>query len=177
MIVKVNGESLENVTHKEAVNIILCAGQYMHFHLKRRKFIDSSEIYEQIEEANEDDALLIGSNRQTSFEEELLFDRQQVVKGYNDCIKVELIRNINGFGFSLVGGLDNETREGDPGIYVNNIIPDGPVHRSGRINIGDEIVAINNTNLECVPYKWALDVIRNSPALSVFTIRKTINWD
>ncbi|KAH7640460.1 disks large 1-like protein [Dermatophagoides farinae] len=176
VIAKVNGESLENVTHKEAVNIILNAGQYIHFHIKRRKFIDSSDIYEQIEEANEDDALLIGSDRQTNFEE-ILFDRQRIGKGYNDCIKVEMIRDINGFGFSLIGGLDNPTREGDPGIYVNNIVPDGPVHRTGQINIGDEIVAINDTNIECVPYKWALDVIRNSPTLSVFTIRKTINWD
>lgn len=163
-----NNTSLVRVTHRTAVDTILKAGPYMHFKLKRHSAShDSSDIYEQID-CNEDEPLL---------DEDEQFDLSGNDARHHDCTKVELIRNDHGFGFSLVGGLDNQVSSGDSAIYVNNIIQNSPAHQNGVIQVGDQIVAVNDTNLERVPYNWALQVIRNSPALSVFTVRKAISWD
>lgn len=163
---------MANVTHKEAVDIILHAGPYLHFGIKRRKYINTSDIYEQINCDDEEEPLLIHK----PFIDNNI-EKMNYIKTYENCIKIELVKDINGFGLRLQGGLDNQIYSGDSGIYVKDIIINSPAHKCGQITPGDEIVAINDTNLENVPHEWALNIIRNSPALSIFTIRKQINWN
>ena len=174
-----NDSPLDNVNHKTAVDCILKESPYIRFYVKRYKMSDddSSDIYEQISEIKEEEPLL-------SNDEEEPFHISQSSKRnithFNsnaDCIQVELIRDDNGFGFSLTGGLDNQITTGDSKIYVSKLVENGPAHRNGVIQVGDQLVAINNTNLERVPYSWALNLIRSSPALSIFTVRKALNWD
>ncbi|KAF7493661.1 Discs large -like protein 1-like protein [Sarcoptes scabiei] len=193
IIIEINGKSLIGVTHKHAVSIIVNSGTYIHLRIKRRIQIDQSEIYEQISDDNEEERLLISERtdqisvndaddnnvfNDTIFDDNLdNFGFVDSMKTYDNCIKVSLVRNEYGFGLSLEGGLDNPISAGDTGLYVNNIITNSPAHLDGSIVIDDEIVAINDINLECVPYQWALDVIRKSPAHSIFTVRKKIFWE
>lgn len=181
VITHVNSTSLIGVTHRDAVDAIVNAGPYLHFKVKRRVFDDdSNNIYEQV--FDEDAPLLLERDYESEFLEELLNDdntdnSNNHFKTYENCIKVLLTRDANGFGFSVRGGINNNDNPSDTGLYIQNIIQNGQAHKSGQMEIGDEIVAINNINLEKVPFDWALDAIKKSSSTSIFTIRKTLCWN
>lgn len=172
---EVNGTSLINVKHDQAVAAIKQAGKYLHFKVERIQKIlnesDDSETFS-LEESNDDRPLIKEQDSKPIKEE----NRSNIFQT-NDLIKVELIRNEKGFGLSLVGGIDNCESSNDPGLYVCNIVDGGPTHKDGRIQVGDQVYAINDICLEKVPYGWAIECIRSQPELSIFTIKKQINWN
>jgi len=170
ILLEVNGLSLTNINHKSAVENILNAAPYISFRVKRPKYTsNSSDIHEQIEEETEDEPLLAREEKSNNL---TMFNNTS-----NDCIKVELMRDDNGFGFSLSGGSDNQLTPGDTRLVVSKLVQNGPAHLNGLIQIGDQIAAINNTSLERVPYSWALNLIRSSPSISIFTVKKAVTWD
>lgn len=164
-----NGISLQNVKHKQAVEIIVSSNPYLHFKILRpRMQEESSDIYEQITEYKENEPLIQIDNDPIEYRQ---------LRNDEEYVTIELRRDENGFGFSLDGGIDNRTSIGDTKLYVSKMVGNGPAHRSGMVDIGDEIVAINDINLQRVPYIWAINQIRSSPSLSVFTIKKKYTWD
>ncbi|KAJ6221461.1 hypothetical protein RDWZM_000006 [Blomia tropicalis] len=170
ILLEVNGTSLSKIDHATAVHYILRSVPYIHFVVKR--YIDkddSSDIYEQIDEETEDEPLLCaeeGYSNENSFIDNVY---------ENDCIKVELIRDASGFGFSLAE--PNQFLSGVSGIYVSKLVQNGSAHKNGMIQVGDQILMINNNNLIGMPYNAALNLIRNSPNRSVFTVKKAVVWD
>lgn len=171
VLLEVNGISLKNVMHHQAVQIIKSCEPYVHFKISRTTMAsDSSEIYEQISEFKENAPLIQGQRREAMVD---------FVKSASSGtpIRVILKRDEVGFGFSLKGGIDNPVSAGDTKIYVSNIVQNGPAHRSGMLEVGDEIVAINDINLQKVKNAWAVNLIRTSPQTSVFAIKKQVEWD
>ena len=197
-----NGVSLQDITHKEVVQAIMKAAPFLHLYVKRRKNEnvgdDSRRANVFQEEENDDD-----DNDDDDDEEEdepLMGDRgddhppqmkrpmgrlskpstttTDFTTASSSLITVPLTRDAhNGFGFSLTGGVGNQLAPNDPAIYVSKLVHDGPAHRCGQIQVGDQIVAVNGTQLTKVPYHWALQLIRSSPPSSSFTVRKALTWD
>ena len=52
---------------------------------------------------------------------------------------VQLIKSKTGLGFSIAGGVGNEHREGDDGIFVTKIIMGGAAYANGQLHAGDKL--------------------------------------
>ena len=61
-------------------------------------------------------------------------------------------------GFSICGG--KGSRQGDLGILVRNIDPDGLAAQDGRLQRGDEILDVNGKSLQECTHKKAAGIIR-----------------
>lgn len=50
-----------------------------------------------------------------------------------------------GLGFTIAGGIGNVHLPGDNGVYVTKILEGGAAHKDGRMEVGDKLIAVNNT--------------------------------
>ena len=144
-----------------------------------------NENYEDLEEENEDDPLLLDDSSNGQYGVVWSGSEQNSSNNYDSrtnsteqkMIQVKLTRDATGFGMCLVGGKDNRVSFNDPRLYISSIVQHSPAHLSGMMDVGDQVVAVNKTDLENVTYREGLDAIRNSSKTAVFTIRKNINWE
>ncbi|KAA0191495.1 Neuronal differentiation protein [Fasciolopsis buskii] len=78
-------------------------------------------------------------------------------------IEVTLLRGTrSGLGFSIAGGVGNETVDGDPGIFVTKLTPGGVAETDGRVSVGDRIVQVNETSLVEVTHEQAVRALRQA---------------
>ncbi|RWS17992.1 membrane-associated guanylate kinase: WW and PDZ domain-containing protein 2-like protein [Dinothrombium tinctorium] len=88
-----------------------------------------------------------------------------------DCYTVELIRGPKGFGFSIRGGAEFN---GMP-LFILRIAPDGPAF--SLLNVGDEIIEINNISTVGMTHADAVQLISQSGPQVKLKLRRnaTIN--
>ncbi|XP_075413122.1 inaD-like protein isoform X2 [Tenrec ecaudatus] len=67
---------------------------------------------------------------------------------------VELINDGSGLGFGIVGGKSS-------GVVVRTIVPGGLADRDGRLQTGDHILKIGNTNVQGMTSEQVAQVLRN----------------
>uniref|UniRef100_A0A803TQ23 Tyrosine-protein phosphatase non-receptor type 13 n=1 Tax=Anolis carolinensis TaxID=28377 RepID=A0A803TQ23_ANOCA len=77
-----------------------------------------------------------------------------------DIFEVELVKNDNGLGISVTGGVNTNVRHG--GLYVKAIIPKGAAEADGRIQKGDRVLSVNGITLEGATHKEAVEILRNT---------------
>ncbi|XP_072275487.1 inaD-like protein [Pyxicephalus adspersus] len=73
---------------------------------------------------------------------------------------VELEKDKNGLGLSLAGNKDRSRMS----IFVVAINPDGPAARDGRIQVGDELLELNNHILFGKSHQNASAIIKSAPS-------------
>ncbi|KAM3728602.1 Disks large [Dirofilaria immitis] len=76
--------------------------------------------------------------------------------------EVVLEKGHTGLGFSIAGGLDQQYIDGDPSIYVTNIIPGGAAAADGRMKIQDIIMKVNTTDCTRVPHETTVNALKNA---------------
>ncbi|THD28271.1 Discs large 1 protein [Fasciola hepatica] len=78
-------------------------------------------------------------------------------------VDVTLLRGTrSGLGFSIAGGIGNETVDGDPGIFITKLTPGGVAETDGRISVGDRIVQVNEASLVEVTHEQAVRSLRQA---------------
>uniref|UniRef100_A0A1I7TJU7 Whirlin n=1 Tax=Caenorhabditis tropicalis TaxID=1561998 RepID=A0A1I7TJU7_9PELO len=75
---------------------------------------------------------------------------------------IVLEKGHTGLGFSITGGTDQPTEDGDTSIYVTNIIEGGAALADGRMRKNDIITSVNNTNCENVKHEVAVNALKSS---------------
>ncbi|CAF5125475.1 unnamed protein product, partial [Rotaria magnacalcarata] len=136
-ILEVNGSSLARVTHAEAVELFRGAtGPRCHLLVQRLIFLNSSgpslikKIYPFARPGTK-----VNINMKA-----LLY--KHIAAILDNTFEVFLNRSSTGLGLSLTGGIT----ENKP-IEVLDIYPNQPAALSGRLNIGDVILSINNITM------------------------------
>ncbi|KAF7637114.1 hypothetical protein Mgra_00003502 [Meloidogyne graminicola] len=82
--------------------------------------------------------------------------------------RMELIKMINadsrskGLGFSIAGGIGNQHIPGDDGIFVTRIIEGSPAYFDGRLQKGDQILAVDNIIFNNVTHQFAVQTLKNT---------------
>ncbi|XP_027708595.1 inaD-like protein isoform X2 [Vombatus ursinus] len=71
---------------------------------------------------------------------------------------VELINDGSGLGFGIVGGKSS-------GVVVKTIVPGGLAHRNGKLQTGDHILKIGDTNVQGMSSEQVAQVLRNCGSL------------
>ncbi|XP_074077388.1 inaD-like protein isoform X2 [Macrotis lagotis] len=67
---------------------------------------------------------------------------------------VELVNDGSGLGFGIVGGKAS-------GVIVKTIVPGGLAHRNGKLQTGDHILKIGDTNVQGMSSEQVAQVLRN----------------
>nr|XP_056722631.1 multiple PDZ domain protein-like [Euleptes europaea] len=74
---------------------------------------------------------------------------------------VELTKNIQGLGITIAGYIGDKISE-PSGIFVKSITKGSAVEHDGRIHIGDQIIAVDGTNLQGFTNQQAVEVLRHT---------------
>ncbi|NXT36149.1 DLG3 protein, partial [Pelecanoides urinatrix] len=81
----------------------------------------------------------------------------------------------SGLGFSIAGGIGNQHIPGDNSIYITKIIEGGAAQKDGRLQIGDRLLAVNNTNLQDVRHEEAVAALKNTSDMVYLKVAKPGN--
>ncbi|XP_035210037.1 disks large 1 tumor suppressor protein-like [Stegodyphus dumicola] len=87
-------------------------------------------------------------------------------------VEIELLKGNKGLGFSIAGGIGNQHVPGDNGIYVTKIMDGGAAHIDGRLEVGDKLIAVGDTNLENVTHEEAVATLKATTERVVLTVIK-----
>ncbi|VDK52352.1 unnamed protein product, partial [Gongylonema pulchrum] len=96
---------------------------------------------------------------------------QQRTYGFGDTCwdgkteEVELTRENNSLGLSIVGGSDHSSHPfgiNAPGVFISKITPNSPAGRSQRLRIGDRILSVNNINIRNAKHQAAVEALKQS---------------
>ncbi|XP_050820877.1 disks large homolog 3 isoform X5 [Gopherus flavomarginatus] len=90
-------------------------------------------------------------------------------------MEVNLMKGPKGLGFSIAGGIGNQHIPGDNSIYITKIIEGGAAQKDGRLQIGDRLLAVNNTNLQDVRHEEAVASLKNSSDMVYLKVAKPGN--
>ncbi|KAM5197612.1 disks large homolog 3 isoform 3-T3 [Hipposideros larvatus] len=87
-------------------------------------------------------------------------------------MEVNLLKGPKGLGFSIAGGIGNQHIPGDNSIYITKIIDGGAAQKDGRLQIGDRLLAVNNTNLQDVRHEEAVASLKNTSDMVYLKVAK-----
>lgn len=87
-------------------------------------------------------------------------------------LEVNLLKGPKGLGFSIAGGIGNQHIPGDNSIYITKIIEGGAAQKDGRLQIGDRLLAVNNSNLQDVRHEEAVAALKNTSDMVYLKVAK-----
>ncbi|NWS47549.1 DLG3 protein, partial [Probosciger aterrimus] len=90
-------------------------------------------------------------------------------------MEVNLMKGPKGLGFSIAGGIGNQHIPGDNSIYITKIIEGGAAQKDRRLQIGDRLLAVNNTNLQDVRHEEAVAALKNTSDMVYLKVAKPGN--
>ncbi|VDN02315.1 unnamed protein product [Thelazia callipaeda] len=79
--------------------------------------------------------------------------------------EVELIRENNSLGLSIVGGSDHSSHPfgiNSPGVFISKITANSPASQSQKLRIGDRILSVNNVNIRTAKHQAAVEALKQS---------------
>lgn len=76
----------------------------------------------------------------------------------DDCVRVSLTRGPHGYGFSIIGGIDQPYLANDSGIFITRISRKGTAAVSGTLAIGDKIISINGESTDGLLHSSVLEL-------------------
>ncbi|XP_016069713.1 PREDICTED: multiple PDZ domain protein isoform X1 [Miniopterus natalensis] len=79
----------------------------------------------------------------------------------SETFDVELTKNVQGLGITIAGYIGDKKLE-PSGIFVKSITKSSAVDHDGRIQIGDQIIAVDGTNLQGFTNQQAVEVLRHT---------------
>ncbi|KAK6167504.1 hypothetical protein SNE40_021512 [Patella caerulea] len=149
-LISVNGVSLVEADHYEAVNVLKNSGNDITMVIGREVVLPADKIAP-IEEHTHTSIATV------SFEED---PSAQV---YGETLTEVVQREKGGLGFSIAGGRGaTPFRGNDNAIYVSRITENGPAHRQGKLMVGDRIISINGVDMTDARHDQAVALLSGS---------------
>ncbi|CAF1044044.1 unnamed protein product, partial [Didymodactylos carnosus] len=150
-LLSVNGISLNNVEHRDAVSALKNAGDNIEMVVLRELIIPSPST-------------TVGGDHQ-----------KQHTNALKEGEKFTTIitRDDRGFGFSIAGGRNNHQENADDtekqqspvddnhDLYISRLTENGAADKQGEILVGDRILAINGYDVSTASHDQAVDIIMN----------------
>ncbi|XP_054544718.1 multiple PDZ domain protein isoform X2 [Talpa occidentalis] len=114
-----------------------------------------------IEEPTAPTSLGITLSSSSSSTPEMRVDASTQKSEESETFDVELTKNIQGLGITIAGYIGDKKLE-PSGIFVKSITKSSAVEHDGRIQIGDQIIAVDGTNLQGFTNQQAVEVLRHT---------------
>lgn len=84
-------------------------------------------------------------------------------------IQIKLAKKNNGLGLSIVAARGNNQVTG---IYIKSVVPGGAAHDDGRLNGGDQLLAVDENSLINVTQERAAELMTKSGPVVTLTVAK-----
>ncbi|XP_078251922.1 multiple PDZ domain protein isoform X8 [Rhinoraja longicauda] len=78
-----------------------------------------------------------------------------------EVFDVELTKDVHGLGITIAGYV-GDTNQEPSGIFVKSITQGSAVEQDGRIHVGDQIIAVDGTNIQGFTNQQAVEVLRHT---------------
>ncbi|RXM36888.1 FERM and PDZ domain-containing protein 2 [Acipenser ruthenus] len=155
-LLEVDGVSLQGITHKQAVECLKRTGEMVQLLLQRGQHTAAESHSPGTKRAPA--AFHVSQMRKDSYAAVSMATPLSVnVKDYSfvtddNTFEVTLKKNISGIGFSF---LQMESLPGDGGgiIRIKRLFPGQPAEESGKIEVGDVILAVNGESVKGLSYQ------------------------
>ncbi|XP_035523727.1 tyrosine-protein phosphatase non-receptor type 13 isoform X4 [Morone saxatilis] len=163
-VVAVNGKSLDGATHQQAVEVLRDTGQTVHLLLEKGHPPADSLHAPLTPQCTPPCA---GSDRdQTKSKKQSLEVKEKPEYSFvtrDNVFEVCLLKNTSGLGFSFSREESiPEEPHGSSMVRVKKLFPGQPAAESGRINVGDVIMRVNQTPLKGLSQHEVISALRGT---------------
>ncbi|XP_050389394.1 protein scribble homolog isoform X6 [Patella vulgata] len=156
-LISVNGVSLVEADHYEAVNVLKNSGNDITMVIGREVVLPADKIAP------------IEDHTHTSIAT-VSFEEDSTTQVYGETLTEVVLREKGGLGFSIAGGRgatpfrgnDNQFISLLEAIYVSRITENGPAHRQGKLMVGDRIISINGVDMTDARHDQAVALLSGS---------------
>uniref|UniRef100_A0A673Y2E4 Tyrosine-protein phosphatase non-receptor type 20 n=1 Tax=Salmo trutta TaxID=8032 RepID=A0A673Y2E4_SALTR len=161
-VVAVNGKSLEGTTHKQAVETLRDTGKMVHLLLEKGQ-LPADRIHAPLTPQctpPSDQQQPAPERVSSQIHKVFLFSCPQ-----DNVFEVPLLKNSSGLGFSFSREEilpDQTTGNGSSMVRVKKLFPGQPAAESGRINVGDVILRVNQTPLKGLSQHEVISALRGT---------------
>ncbi|XP_044612422.2 multiple PDZ domain protein isoform X6 [Equus asinus] len=114
-----------------------------------------------VEEPTASTSLGITLSSSSSSTPEMRVDASTQKNEDSETFDVELTKNVQGLGITIAGYIGDKKLE-PSGIFVKSITKSSAVEHDGRIQVGDQIIAVDGTNLQGFTNQQAVEVLRHT---------------
>ncbi|XP_048419336.2 tyrosine-protein phosphatase non-receptor type 13 isoform X2 [Stegostoma tigrinum] len=165
---EVDGISLQGITHKQAIECLKNTGQVVRLVFERGQqvtaAIPSSESQQR--------PIPIDSQhrKQDKYPEDSMKTTLPAVpKEYSfmtdgNTFEVTMKKNSAGLGFSFLQMFPADNDPAGSLVRIKKLFPGQPAEETGQIEIGDVILAVNQTHLKGLSYQEVLHLLRGAPS-------------
>ncbi|XP_041116314.1 tyrosine-protein phosphatase non-receptor type 13 isoform X1 [Polyodon spathula] len=166
-LLEVDDVSLQGITHKEAVECLKRTGEVVQLLLQRGQHTAAECRSPGTKRAPA--AFHVSQMRKDNYAAVSMATPSSVnVKDYSfvaddNTFEVTLKKNISGIGFSFLQ-MDSLPGDGEGIIRIKRLFPGQPAEESGKIEVGDVILAVNGESVKGLSYQKVLHLLRGAPA-------------
>uniref|UniRef100_A0A6Q2WWW7 Tyrosine-protein phosphatase non-receptor type 13 n=1 Tax=Esox lucius TaxID=8010 RepID=A0A6Q2WWW7_ESOLU len=160
-VVAVNGKSLEGATHKQAVETLRDTGQMVHLLLEKGQ-LPADSIHAPLTPQ------VTPPSKQQPTPEPKAQPEYSFITADN-VFEVPLLKNTSGLGFSFSREETHPDQSAHHGpitsssiVRVKKLFPGQPAAESGRINVGDVILHVNQTPLKGLSQHEVISALRGT---------------
>lgn len=156
----VNGVSVINVSHYDAVEVLKESGPVLILEVSREvtKFVKRPLI-----ENNTNNTPTVDDNN----DDDVILNKIQV--------HTTLIRDSRGLGFSIAGGKGSQPFKADSdAVFVSRITEGGVAHKDGKLCIGDRVVSINGVDLTGASHDQAVAMLTGLERFVRLTVEREV---
>nr|XP_033502544.1 tyrosine-protein phosphatase non-receptor type 13 isoform X2 [Epinephelus lanceolatus] len=163
-VVAVNGKSLEGATHQQAVEALRDTGQTVHLLLEKGHLLADSvhaPLTPQCTPRTSGNDQDLANSKEQPLEVKEKPEYSFVTK--DNVFEVCLLKNTSGLGFSF--SREENIPDEPPGssmVRVKKLFPGQPAAESGRINVGDVIMRVNQTPLKGLSQHEVISALRGT---------------
>uniref|UniRef100_A0A914H2M0 Uncharacterized protein n=1 Tax=Globodera rostochiensis TaxID=31243 RepID=A0A914H2M0_GLORO len=175
VILKVNNTDTVDVPHQVAVNALKSAGSVVRLLVKRPRAPQGnvnafrSPSVEPLSRVSPPESFSFGppppvpTHQQSYGGNEAIKELEQMPGVRRmDLIKMGADGRHKGLGFSIAGGAGNQHYPGDDGLFVTRVIEGTPAYYDGRLQKGDQLLAVDNTIFKNVTHEFAVNTLKNT---------------
>uniref|UniRef100_A0A1Y1LNA7 PDZ domain-containing protein n=1 Tax=Photinus pyralis TaxID=7054 RepID=A0A1Y1LNA7_PHOPY len=164
-VLKVNGVSVLDVSHYEAVEVLKASGAVLVLEVSR-------EVTRLVQEPE------VNSGTNVKPEPRIpspLPTNDEVVL-HKILIHTTLIRDTRGLGFSIAGGKGSPPFKADnDSVYISRITEGGVAQKDGKLAVGDRVVSINGVDLTSVTHDQAVSMLTGLERFVRLVVEREVN--
>ncbi|KAF5299202.1 hypothetical protein FQA39_LY02375 [Lamprigera yunnana] len=156
-VLKVNGVSVLDVSHYDAVEVLKASGAVLLLEVSREvtRLVREPEI----QKSDLNASTIKSTPRIPSPLPPVIAPNEDVVL-HKLLIPTTLIRDTRGLGFSIAGGKGSPPFKADnDSVYVSRITEGGVAQKDGKLAIGDRVVSINGVDLTGATHDQAVAML------------------